>query len=546
VNPDVKTPPIRKRPPLVDWDALRRYRVELLLGLALAALTLFALGPACACSFVNYDDDVFVTENMNVLGGLSLEGTAWAFTTRRANNWHPLTWLSLQLDMDLFAGSPWGFHATNLLLHLGNVLLLFALLRWTTGAAWRSALAAALFAVHPMHVESVAWVTERKDVLSMFLWLLTTLAYVGFVCRPGWRRYAGVVLLYLLGLLAKPVLLTLPATLLLLDWWPLRRWPVGAVPKEGEPAPAFPPAPLSRLVLEKVPLFLVALAVGVFNLYQRRGGAIRSGEYLGLAERLGYTVDAYAGYLGKLVRPVDLAPFYPLRPGGLPAERVVASALVLGALTLVLLALARRRPYLGVGWLWYLGTLVPASGIVQLGSYALADRYTYVPSVGLFVAFVWGMADLFHRTVPVRITAAAAGLVLLALALMCRQQVSTWRNSVALWEHALAVTPDNFVARTKLGSAYEEAGRLGDAVTQFEAAALLRPDVMLAQKDLGRVYFRLGRFAEAAACFRRAVALKPDDGHLHLDLGRALRKAGQENAAAEEFRIAQKLGVGAP
>ncbi len=525
------TSPPRNLAALAESVGLRRHRTELFLGLALVLLTVFAFGGTLADGFVNYDDNIYVTENLNVLGGLGIDGTWWAFTATRSNHWHPLTWLSLQFDASLFGAAPWGFHLTNLLLHLANVLLLFGLLRRMTGAAWRSFLVAGLFAVHPLHVESVAWVTERKDVLSTLFWLLTTAAYVGYAAEPGWRRYRWVLLFFALGLLAKPMLMTLPATLLLLDWWPLRRW-AGA-------------ASLGRLVGEKVPLFLLAAAAGVVSLYARQhGGGLKSQTYLPLGERLGYAVDAYVGYLGKLFRPLGLAPFYPLTPGGLPVARVAESMAVVVGITLLLLALSRRRPYLAVGWLWYLGTLVPVSGIVQLGSYALADRYTYVPSIGLFVALVWGAADLLGRIVPARVLVPAGVLLLLGAAVLSRQQVAVWHDSITLWEHALAVTPDNFVARTKLGSAYEETGRWTEAAAQFQAAARLRPDLALAHENLGRVYYLQGRFADAAACFRRAVDLQPRSGRLHIRLGEALRRAGQEEAAEKEFQVARDLGMG--
>jgi hypothetical protein len=499
----------------------RRLPLDVALGLALVLLTARALGPACRCGFVNYDDNIYVTGNMDVQGGLRIEGAWWAFTATRSNHWHPLTWLSLQLDAELFGQRAWGFHLTNLLLHVANVLLLFALLRRLTGSRWRSALVAALFAVHPLHVESVAWVTERKDVLSTFFWLLTTAAYVRYTRRPGKGRYACVVVFFVLGLLAKPMVATLPCTLLLLDYWPLRRTSWG------------------RLVAEKLPLFLLAAASMAVSLYARReGGGLKSGEYLGPAERLGYAVDAYVSYIYMTFWPADLAAFYPLTPGGLPASRVAAAAAVLVLLTVVLLVLSRGRPYLAVGWLWYLGTLVPVSGVVQLGSYALADRYTYVPSIGLYLALVWGLADLL----PAWLLTPGAVLLLAAAVLASRQQVRYWQDSIALWEHNEAVTPDNFLTRTQLGFAYQQAGRLDDARDQLVAAARLRPKLALAHANLGRLDVRQGRLDEAVSCFRVAVRLEPHESRWHFLLAQALLKQGQTEAAEEEFQAARNAG----
>lgn len=487
---------------------LRRHRTEIVIGLSLIVLTAFALGGTCFNGFVNYDDPIYVTQNMDVLGGLSLDGIFRAFTTARSNHWHPLTWISLQLDVDLFDHQAWGFHLTNLLLHTANVLLLFGLLRQTTGAVWRSAAAAALFAVHPLHVESVAWVTERKDVLSTFFWLLTTVAYIHYARRPGVRRYGWMVLFLVLGLLAKPMLITLPCTLLLLDYWPLQRFPSPAGAEKAKYE--FAPAPFRQLVEEKLPLFVLGLIWGVASLIARQqGGGLKSGEYLGLGERLGYAVSAYAGYLVKVIWPTNLAPFYPLPPDGLSPWRVASSAVVLILLTILFLRLRRR--YLTVGWLWYLITLFPVSGVVQLGSYTMADRYTYVPSIGLFVLVVWGLADLVPRAAAMRLLVPATVLLILAAALVSRQQVRYWHDSIALWEHALAVTPDNFLARTDLGFARAENGDLDGAEADLAAAVQLRPDLAIAHYNLGRCQRQRGKLPEAISSFQKAVQLPRGD-----------------------------------
>jgi hypothetical protein len=508
---------------------LRRRRIDIVLGLGLALLTAFALGPACACDFVNYDDPTYVTRNLDVQGGLGIEAVCWAFTATRSNHWHPLTWMSLQLDADLYGQQAWGFHLTNLLLHLGNVLLLFALLRQMTGAAGRSAAVAALFAVHPLRVESVAWVTERKDMLSTLFWLLTTAAYLRHVRRPDWRNYRWVFLSFALGLMAKSILVTLPCTLLLLDFWPLRRWAARGGQTREKEAPALASVSFLRLIGEKLPLFGLSIVSGAVSMYARHaGGGLKSGEYLALGERLGYAVNAAAAYLGKTFWPVDLAPFYPLTPGGLPAWRVAGAAVVLGVLTAAAGAAYRRRPYLLVGWLWYLITLLPVSGLVQLGSYALADRYTCVPSIGLFVALVWGVADLVPRPAHLRLLAPAAVILLCVLALVSRQQVGHWRDSIALWEHTRAATPDNFFARTMLGFAYQEVGRLDEAKDHFAAAIRLRPDQERGYENFGRLLLRQNRAKEAVAFLCQALERLPKSERLRILLERAQRDAAEK------------------
>jgi hypothetical protein len=510
---------------------LHRYRREILLGLGLAALTLVVLGPVCDCDFVDYDDDVYVTKNLDVLQGVSPEGIVRAFTSTRSNHWHPLTWLSLQRDVDLYSDGnglhPGGFHLTNLLLHVGNVLLLFGVLRQMTGSAWHSAVVAALFAVHPLHVESVAWVTERKDVLSTFFWLLTTAAYVRYARKPGWWRGVVVLLPYVLGLLSKPMLITLPFTLLLLDYWPLRRFAA------GEPSSAS----VSRLVGEKLPLFLLgAVSIAVSLAARQAGGGIKSGEYLGLGERLACAVNASVVYLLKTFWPLNLAVFYPFPAEGIPAVRVAGEAALLAAVTLAVLAARRRHPYLPVGWLWYLGTLLPVSGVVQLGSYAYADRYTYVPSIGLFIGVVWWLADLVPRAYRVRLLAPVAVLVILGASVLSWRQVQVWHDSVTLWTQARAVTPDSFIIRTHLGLAYQSAGRVPEAESELATAAELRPDLALAHDNLGAVYLRQGKPADAEARFREALRLEPGGARYLIHLVDALKSQGKVDAAETEFR----------
>jgi protein O-mannosyl-transferase len=499
-------------------------------GIALVLITVAVFGPVCTFDFVNYDDDVYVTSNLDVLQGIGPEGIEWAFTATRSNHWHPLTWLSLQRDVELFSDADGvhagGFHLTNLLLHVGNVLLVFTALRRMTGQRGRSAVVAALFAVHPLHVESVAWVTERKDVLSTFFWLLTTLAYVGYARRPGWWRFGLVLVSFVLGLLAKSMLITLPFTLLLLDFWPLRRCAFGNRAAEGS-TPSFAPAGIPRLILEKVPLFAVAGASAAVSFAARQmGGGIKSGEYFSLAERIGNAVSAPVVYLLKTFFPVHLAPFYPVPAGGWPVAGVAGEAALLVGLTALALRLRESRPYLTTGWLWYLGTLIPVCGLVQLGTYAYADRYTYVPTIGLYVALVWAAADILPGGTRVRWLVPAA--VLAALALLSVRQVWTWHDSVALWEHARDVTADNFIVRTHLGLAYKRTGRLDEAESEIAAAVAMRPDLAEGYDDLGVINLRQGKLAEAESHFREAEEHDPGSWLYQQHLAEVLLKQGKQ------------------
>jgi hypothetical protein len=548
---------------------MRRYRTEVFVCLALTLLTLGALGHVCWNGFVNFDDNTYVLRNQQVQNGLTRDSLAWAFTTTDASNWHPLTWLSLQCDAQMYGGeAAWGFHLTNLLLHTANVVLLFLALRRLTGAVWRSAVVAALFAVHPAHVESVAWVAERKDVLSALFWMLTLLAYAGYAERPGWHCYLLVAAPLALGLLSKPMLVTLPCVLLLLDYWPLGRvvWPGAG---KGR-------ATVRWLLLEKLPLFALSAAACLVTVYaQQRGGAVSTLEQLPFSERLGNSLAAYAGYLGELVWPMRLAVFYPYPREGLPVGEAARGVVVVAAVSAVVLW-QRRRRYLTVGWLWFLGTLVPVIGLVQVGSQAMADRYTYLPSTGLFLALTWGAADLSARW-PARVRAAvplaaflfgvwaplalwlargvgaelmtdgiifvppavlSAGAVLLwwggrraglwpvrlsplvpAVALLLgvcvsltAWQVRLWHNSVWLWEWTVAVTRDNPTGHYNLGDAYwisRHPVRLQKAQAHFLAALRLMPHNARAHRGLGLVYLEQGQLAEAAAQFEQARALDP-------------------------------------
>jgi hypothetical protein len=483
--------------------------MKLTLAVALLLLVAFCFAPVARNSFVNYDDDTYVTANPLLEGSVSLRTFRWAFTTFRASNWHPLTWISHQADVALFGFDPRGHLLTSLALHATNTLLIFLLLLQWTGATGRSAFAAALFGVHPLHVESVAWVAERKDVLSTLFFLLTLLAYGRYAARRTFRNYSTVALLFTLGLLAKPMLVTLPLLLLVLDFWPLGR--LGAASRRG--GGRLPPA-LGPLLGEKLPLMALAAVSGLVTLAaQTRGGAVKTFEDYPLSVRLLNAVVSAARYLEKTLWPKDLAVFYPHPGRTLSAAEIAVAALLLAAITLAALHVARRRPYVLAGWGWYLLTLSPVLGIVQVGSQAMADRYTYIPLAGLFVASVWIVADLAKRWGLRRGSlAVSAALLVLSLSMTTRSQVRVWRSGLSLFEHALAVTGNNYVAHDNLASELERRGRTREAMRHALEALRIRPD-----REPGR-YLRFGRalmaqgmHEEAVEVFEKAVTMHPAD-----------------------------------
>jgi protein O-mannosyl-transferase len=481
----------------------------ILVVLALAALTVAVYAPVGHFDFVQLDDPAYVTENPNVLGGLTLEGLSWAFTTGHAANWHPVTWLSHMLDVQLFGVAAGAHHLTSLALHAANTLLLFGLLVLLTGALWRSALVAALFAVHPLHVESVAWVAERKDVLSTFFMLLTLWAYAGFVRHVGpaataggatagrSRRvyYALMLVVFALGLMAKPMLVTLPFVLLLLDVWPLERL-----------NPAWP------RVREKLPLFVMAAASSIVTfVVQQRGGAVTPFEVHPFSLRLQNAVVSVVAYLRDALWPAGLTVLYSF-PSAVPPEQVAISLAVLAVVSLAAYRLARREPYLLVGWLWYLGTLVPVAGLVQVGVQARADRYTYVPLIGVFIMVAWGLAALVGRRPRLRMVVSAAAIgAIVGCAVTARVQAGYWTDSVALWTRATMITlhVDEFEAHMSLGTALGNQGRVDEAREHFAEAARLRPESDAAHCSLGIALARSGRLTDAVRELNEALRLNP-------------------------------------
>jgi tetratricopeptide (TPR) repeat protein len=484
------------------------FRRPLWLSLGLAAGVFLVFGRLTTFGFINYDDEGYVTSNPFVQRGLSQASAAWAFTTFSCANWHPLTWLSLQLDHELLGLDAAGFHLTNVLLHAANTVLLFLVLRQITGAVSRSALVAALFAFHPLHVESVAWVSERKDVLSTFFGLLALWSYGCYALRPGLVRYLGVVLGLVLSLLAKPMLVTLPFVLLLLDYWPLQRLHTGSL---TPPSTNTALVSLRRLLAEKVPLLLVVAASCVMTVWaQGSAGAIQSLDAKPFAMRTANAVVAYVAYLRQTIWPADLGLFYSYTKATWLQAQTILSALLLLGVSAACIVEARRRPYLPVGWFWYLGMLVPVIGLVQVGGQAHADRYTYVPLIGIFLLGVWGAGELAERWNVARVVrVAAAACVLLACVASTWVQAGYWRSSVAIWQHTLAVTGPSLTTCQSLGRALLRQGHEAAALPYLQKAVELAPQDEDAHYHLSQAYARLGRYTEAIAELSTAIRLNP-------------------------------------
>ncbi len=513
-----------------------------LICILLAGLTLVAFWPAPGNGFVNYDDTAYVTENPQVLAGLTANGVAWAFRGAHFANWHPLTWVSHMLDVQLFGLQAGGHHLTSLALHIADTLLLFLLLQKMTSQHWPSAMVAALFALHPLHVESVAWVSERKDVLSTFFALLCLWAYVRHVetsrTAAGWRRFAlcyfAALILFALGVMSKAMVVTLPCVMLLLDYWPLRRIRFNA----GD----FKIKSAVSLIVEKIPFFvLAALATALAVTFLKESGATNDAPNVGLGERLARMMASYQHYIAKTIWPSGLIiPF--LRPNQWPPWTIPAAAATVIGLTVLALWLGRRSPYLFVGWFWFVGTLVPVVGAVPVGAHLFADRYTYFPLIGVFIAAAWGVNELtagWKARTPFLI--GAAGVTLIACIAASNAQVRHWRDSEQLYTHTLSVMPDNYMAHNGLGLYLFSQHRVDEAVAQYQAAIKFNPLYDDAYSNLARALAERGQYPAAAEQFAVAIRIRPNDVKTRNNFGNVLVLQKKYDEAAAQFEEALRL-----
>jgi len=515
----------------------------------LAVTTLAVFGPVVRCEFVNYDDPNYVTANPHVQGGLTWDAVAWAFRTGYASNWHPLTWISLMLDAQLFGSSAAGSHAINLLFHMANTVLLFIVLRQFTGALWRSAWVAALFALHPLHVESVAWVSERKDLLSTFFALLTLFSYARFAqarsdagcelldagqqpAASGIRHPASSIPYYwlalfffALGLMSKPMLVTLPLVLLLLDFWPLQRFSLSAF--------------RLPLLVEKIPFCLLSMVSCVVTFkVQAEGGTIQSLANFSMGERIENAFAAYARYLGKTAWPENLAVYYP-HPGHWPPMLVVSAAMLVIGLSFGVLWFGRAMPFAVTGWFWFLGMMIPVIGLIQAGDQSMADRYAYLPLVGVFIILAWGAAELFKRwRLPKWALGIVAGMTVICCAARTADQLRYWQDSETLFRRAIAVTTPNYLAQNNLGDALLQKGQVIEAISHFQAALTIEPDCMMAEKNFANALVEEGQTDQAILHYQKALAIQPDYAEAHNNLANLLKQQGQLDAAALHYEKA--------
>jgi tetratricopeptide (TPR) repeat protein len=538
---------------MMKRDRNKLYVISICVALALA--TIIAYEPIHRNDFINYDDDEYVTENPQVTAGITRESLIWAFTTPHVANWHPLTSLSHMLDCQLFGLNAFWHHLVNLLFHIANTLLLFWVLQRMTGAVWASAFVAAAFALHPLHVESVAWVAERKGVLSGFFWMLTMAAYIGYAQRPAIARYMLVFLFFALGLMAKPMVITLPFVLLLLDYWPLERFQLKLQTKRNTSRKIksaglnCPSSSFWRLVIEKIPLFVLAIISAVLTLvFQRIGGAIKSTEFLPINLRLANAAVSYIRYIGKMVWPTHLAVFYPHPGANLPLWQPILALMILAGISAVIIHIGRHKRYLTVGWLWYLGTLVPVIGLIQVGSQAMADRYTYLPSIGIFIVVTWGAVELTAQRQHRRfILAISAAVILVVLGVCTLLQLRHWKNNSTLFGHALKVTRDNHIMHSNYGNALMGKGQYEKAIEHFTEALRIDPQYLKARGNLAMAFNKLGvalqkqnKVDQAIEKWKQAIQFDPEHGNTYYNIGLALAGKGRHEQAIKYFKQASQ------
>jgi protein O-mannosyl-transferase len=514
----------------------------IMVALLLTAMVLALYWPVTGYEFIAMDDNMYVVENPDIQKGFSRQGIAWAMTTLYTTNWHPLTWLSLMADYELYGLNAAGYHVSSLLLHILNTLLLFLLFRRMTGETWKCLTVAALFGIHPLNIESVAWIAERKNLLSTFFWILTLFAYVRYVESQRWLHYLQALFLFVLGLTAKPMLVTLPFVLLLLDYWPLRRFPETnrdfAVNSQGS---ASGQCTLPGLLKEKIPFFLLSLLSALITLYTAKtGGAVMTLAEVPLSGRIANALIASISYLEKIIWPVDLAIFYPY-PASRPVWLFAVALLLLTAITVFVVCQRRKYPYLVTGWFWYLITLLPVIGIIQVGFQSMANRYAYVPLVGIFISIAWGIPELLRTQIRHGCLTVSAVALILILSFSTWAQLPYWRNSEAVFSHAIRVTKDNFIALGGLGDVWQIRGDLQMARLHYQEALRIRPSYTVARQNLAVGLMKEGRVAEAEVEFREVLRQKPELAEAHNNIGAALASQGKFREAANHFTKALEL-----
>ena len=541
----------------------RGYTADILIGLTLLVLTMVVYWSVRQFEFINYDDADYIVDNPRVQMGLTAENVAWAFRTFYFENWHPLTWLSYLLDYQIFGLNSGAFHLVNVAFHLLNTLLLLAVLKRMTGARWPSAFVAGVFALHPLHIESVAWVAERKDVLCAFFFLLTLWAYVIYVERPRWTRYVLALFLFALGLMAKPMVVTLPFVLLLLDFWPLRRFRFGSAPSSGarpinQSVKEYPSQSLPKLVFEKIPFLLLTLLACIVTFLAQHGARIPT-TGLPLSDRIANALISYWRYLAKTLWPHDLAVFYP-HPGQWLAWQIFGAGLILAAITFLVLHRRRQSPYLAIGWFWYLGMLVPVIGLVQVGEQSIADRYMYLPMIGLLLMFAYGAGEVAERWQLNKLALPLSGVALVTGCFIASiSQIRVWKNSLTLFEHALAVTEEGRtplkdlgasnkkspflggVAHNSLGDALLSAGRTNEAMSHFLTVLERDPEDALAHGNLGNILLAQGKATDALAQYQQGLQFNPRNPELNHNAALALAQLGKFSEAIPYYRLALQL-----
>jgi hypothetical protein len=508
---------------------VQKSHAPLVIGLLLAIITFVLFCRVSTFDFIIYDDHAYVTANPHVLTGINMQNIAWAFTSSHASNWHPLTWLSLMFDFTLFGRNAGMFHMTNLLFHIANSVLLFILLSRITKTLWPSAFVAAAFAIHPLHIQSVAWVAERKDVLSTMFWLLTMLFYARYTERPSAGRYVIAIFVFTLGLMAKPMLVTLPVILLLLDYWPLKR-----------------KIPFAKLLIEKLPFAIIAAASSIITfVVQAQSGAIKDIIKFPFDIRIINAFVSYIKYIVMMFWPVNLSVFYPHPGHSLHFSDAVIPILLLVIVTGLALYFFKTHRYLFFGWIWYICTLIPVIGLVQVGNQAMADRYTYIPLIGLFIMIAWGVPELlagltFRRTILV----IATGIAILAMSLSTYTQLGYWQNSVTILGRAVEINPNDRFAHANLGAAFLRKNAYDEAYVHFEKVLQIDPCDAMSQLNIGVVLFRKNKIDEAVIHFEKALQLDPCDVPTRLNLATALAKQGKIQEAIEQCNTILRIAPG--